>query len=252
MIGENDRLIPISAEVDSARTHVLLEFTGFRCVNCPTAAETAHELQSIYGERLIVVSLHPASNPFTQGKYDYTCSAADSVYQFMGGMATTPFPAGNIDIAKVSGNYFIDPAEWGGQLLTAMADTVCPSLSAEAEIDTITRLITVTTYAYADSTLDAQLAIWVTEDSIHGMQAMPDGTANTDYIHRHVLRTTAFDSPWGTAIRLENMVAPRHTTFTLPGNCNAAQCHIVALLLDINDYHILQAYETTLDTGSHP
>ena len=38
VIQESDRLIPFERETGGARKHVLIEFTGFRCVNCPDAA----------------------------------------------------------------------------------------------------------------------------------------------------------------------------------------------------------------------
>ena len=98
LIKEEDRLIPLpQPEKASARTHVLIEFTGFKCVNCPTAAELAHELQQLYDTQLIVVAMHPAANPFTQGvaKYDYTCPAADSCYRLCGGDASTCHAGGD-------------------------------------------------------------------------------------------------------------------------------------------------------------
>lgn len=251
VIKEQDRFIPVPVEVNSGRTHILLEFTGFRCVNCPTAAQDAQTLKDLYGEQLVVVALHPASNPFTQGKYDYTCPAADSVYRFMGGAETTPFPIGNIDFCRTHHDYLLDPAEWAAQLHTVMADTVGPFLSAEATMDGATSVITVTTYTSAEQPVNARLAIWLVEDSVHGVQAMPDGTVNMDYIHRHMLRTTAFNSPWGAPITLGSTIAPRHTSLTLPEGCIAKQCKIVALLLN-NDYQLLQAYETHLDYGAHP
>ena len=167
VIKEEDRLIPVEQEESGSRTHVLLEFTGFRCVNCPKAAETAQTLHELYGERLIVVALHPASNPFTQGKYDYTCPAADSIYQYMGGTASTPFPTGNIDMTATDGSYFCDPEEWPTALSRAMADTIVPSLA------------------------EAKKSYWLVEDSVLGAQAMPDGSVNMEYYHRHVLRAVS-------------------------------------------------------------
>ena len=61
VIGENERLIAIEQPVVAERSHVLIEFTGFRCVNCPKAAATAEQLRQTYGERLITVAMHPAS-----------------------------------------------------------------------------------------------------------------------------------------------------------------------------------------------
>ena len=250
VIKEEDRLIPVPVDVSSGRKHVLLEFTGFRCVNCPTAAAQAQSLLSLYGEGLIVISLHPASNPFTQGLYDYTCPAADTIYRYLGGNASTPFPTGNIDLVKSNGNCFFDPAEWGGLLRTAMNDSTAPSLSIEAKIDTLTRQMDATATIIAGEGVEMRLAVWVTEDSIRGVQAMPDGSVNTQYIHRHMLRTHAFDSPWGEKIQMSKKVAQQKVHFTLPEGCNPGQCRVIALLLDNNDKHILQAYETNPDDGS--
>lgn len=206
IIDEADRLIPVETMSEGERTHVLLEFTGFRCVNCPSAVETAQSLQSLYGERLIVVALHPASNPFTQGKYDYTCPAADSIYQYMGGSSSTPFPTGNIDMKQVDGRCFFAPPEWPAQLTKAIEEE-------SKEEQAIFR----TSY-------------WLVEDSVLGVQAMPDGTIDMNYYHRHVLRAVS-----------------EEPNITIPDGCNTAHCTIVKLILDTKDNHILNAYETKLD-----
>lgn len=247
VIKEEERLIPVPVSEGGARTHVLVEFTGFLCVNCPKAAETAEALQNLYGSALIVVSLHPASNPFTQGLYDYTCPEADSVYQFMNGDATTPFPIGNIDFTAVDGRYLRDQAEWSFQLSRAMQDTLCPYLSVTAAADSVTREVHIETFLGHSHAREARLAIWLVEDSVHGAQLMPDGTASYDYIHRHMLRTTLNNHPFGTPITLNQSIVRQASTLHVPHTCNITNCRIIALLLDNNDYHILQAHETTLD-----
>ena len=163
VIHEADRLIPVPLPVSGDRRHVLLEFTGFRCVNCPAAAEKAAALKALYGDNLILVSLHPASNPFTQGLYDYTCPEADSIYRFMGGTAQTSFPTGNIDMKPTENGYLIDPVEWGARLNTAMADTLW------------------------DPNTPHEISYWLVEDSVLGAQLMPQGIDSL-YYHRHVLR----------------------------------------------------------------
>jgi len=244
VIPENERLIPTEADPYGNRVHVLLEFTGFRCVNCPTAAETARTLQGIYGDKLLVVSLHPATNPFTQGAFDYTCPAADSVYLFMGGTASTPFPVGNIDLAPRNKRWFLDDDEWPAAVDEAMRDSVCPYLYVQAEADTIEHDISI--YAscdyYFSAARDALLALWLVEDSIKGAQAMPDGSANMEYYHRHVLRAVADDKPFGSPTSPDLM----RFYMPIPAACNPDKCTVVGLLLDKNDYHILQAYETKL------
>lgn len=248
VIREEDRLIPIPVE----GRHVLIEYTGFRCVNCPTASETAQALAGLYGGQLIVVAMHPASNPFTRGAYDYTCPAADSVYQLMGGTATTPFPCGNIDLAKTDGDYLLDPLEWAGALTRRGAATHAPYLHAIATADTVTGRMEVACTTFSDSLTDCRLAIWLVEDSVDGVQAMPDGTVNMHYMHRHMLRGAADNQPFGTPVKLTRTAEVTTRNVQLPDGCNPAHCRIVALLLDNNDYHLLQAYETTVYFIANP
>ena len=210
VIRENERLIPYDEASGTTRTHLLIEFTGFRCVNCPPAAATAQQLREQYGEQLLVVSLHPASNPFTQGKYDYTCPAADSIYRLMGGEASTPFPTGNINMAKYKDTYFIDPAEWATALLQEMRNTVGTT-----------------------SLADAKVSYWLVEDSVKGVQAMPDNTVNTEYYHRHVLRDIADEEH-----------------FEIQAGWDSRHLSVLKILSAPNDNHILQVYEKKMDFSS--
>ena len=199
VIPESEQLIPVQIPDTSAHRHVLLEFTGFRCVNCPAAAETAANLQHLYGDKLIVIALHPASNPFTQGAYDYTCPEADSIYQFLGGLPTTSFPTGSIDMRLFDDSYFVSPADWATKL---------------------------NTLHHTPSTIH-HTSYWLVEDSICGPQAMPDGTVNMQYYHRHVLRAIA------------------QQPFTaLPTQYDPAHCSVVTVYSD-SDKQIIDAYETS-------
>ena len=205
VIPESEQLIPVQIPDTSAHRHVLLEFTGFRCVNCPAAAETAANLKHLYGDKLIVIALHPASNPFTQGAYDYTCPEADSIYQLLGGLPTTSFPTGSIDMRRFDDSYFIAPADWATKLQQI-------------------------TNQKSPLTFTTDTSYWLVEDSVLGVQAMPDGTVNTAYYHRHVLRTIA------------------QQPFTeLPTKYDPAHCSVVTIYSD-QDKQIIDAYETSWTT----
>lgn len=195
----------------SERCHVLIEFTGFRCVNCPMAAELAQSLHEQYGEQLIVVSMHPASNPFTQGKYDYTCPAADSIYRWMGGDASTPFPAGNLDLQRYKGEWFVNMSQWPTMVYEAMSKKEEPVSG------------------------DMHTAYWLVEDSVLGVQAMPDGSVNDHYYHRHVLRGAWEDE----------------ASIVVPDGCRYEHLTVLKLYFDPTDNHIVNAYETTFDSGTH-
>ena len=210
LIPDEERYKPVDSRTGT-RCHVLLEFTGFRCVNCPAASELAQRLQQTYEGQLYVVALHPASNPFTQGKYDYTCPAADSIYQWMGGDASTPFPAGNIDMMPYEGEWFANTNQWPTMVYEAMQETEIPNPD------------------------QLKTSYWLVEDSVLGVQAMPDGTVNDHYYHRHVLRG----------------VWDEEAAIVVPEGCRREYLSVLKLYLDTKDKHIVQAYETTLDPSTH-
>ena len=220
-------------------------------MNCPTAAQTAQDLQRIYGDKLVVVAMHPASNPFTQGAFDYTCPEADICYKHMGGNASTPFPTGNIDLAQGDGEWFFDPIEWATCLLQNDDDLFCPALKAQATVDTLTRKVHFTISAVAFDHTEARLAIWLTEDSVMGAQAMPDGSVETAYYHRHMLRGAVQGKPFGWDVEISFTPQRFIADYTLPDQWNIHHCHAVVLLLDRDNYKVLQTYETKLD-GSSP
>ena len=213
--------------ITSARTNVLIEFTGFRCVNCPTASETAQGLLGMYGEQLIVVAMHPASNPFTQGKYDYTCPESDVYYAQCGGTAQTPFPTGSINLEPYEGAYFINPTDWAGCLNRLIQDSVHVTVSELDVTMDMSRKIQINSSLKGDSA-DIQKVYWLVEDSICGMQAMPDGSANKEYYHRHVFRGIV-DSD----------------AYLLPEEYDASHCSLVAVLMD-KEQHIINAKQTKI------
>ena len=247
VIGESERLVPVPVPVDSTeRAHVLIEFTGFRCVNCPKASAEAEELKQTYGERLIVVAMHPASNPFTQGaaKYDYTCEEADVYYRYMGGNATTPFPTGNINIVDYEEGYLNDYPTWATLLAQQMSQPTQVHLNVLAVLESSMNIVTVTTTASADKKQDYRLVTWLIEDSIQGAQAMPDGTVNREYYHRHVLRMATGD-PWGENRTIPFTPIAVTTTMTLPDGCDMQHCSIVVAALDDKN-RIINARQTTI------
>lgn len=232
LIKEEDRLIPLpQPEKSAARTHVLIEYTGFLCVNCPTASETAQDLLQVYDSQLIVVAMHPASSPFTQGAtlYDYTCPAADVYFQFCGGDAQTPFPKGNIDLQAVDNNYLLDPSLWAAQLYRVSNDSTSVMLDLKAEMEPTSRKVTISSTLHADSVGALRVSYWLVEDSIQGAQRMPDGSSNLHYYHRHMLRAEYTDT----------------TPFALPDAYAAEHCTIVAIIQDAQQ-RIIQAKQTKL------
>ena len=258
VIGPEDRDKVIFTPTDPSavkRTSLLIEYSGWRCMNCPIAADAAHNLQEQYGEQLVVVVMHPESNPNTRygqnQAVNYTCPEADSIYMMMGGTNTTPFPTGNVNMLKdnVEG-YFCDYNKWGTQVSQAYANPKPVILSQEAYcIDTNVVFVAVDITNLDSLMMDATLQVWLTEDSVIGSQYQPDGKADKNYVHNHLLRASI--SPiLGKELSLE-----AHKTqqvvyeYTLLEKVKKENCNIVALV-SVNG-EVIQAHQTKITLNNN-
>ena len=217
------------------RTSLLIEYSGWQCVNCPTAAEEAHRLQELYGENLVVVVMHPESNPNTRHNnkpaLNYTCPEADSIYIKMGGTNTTPFPTGNVNMVKdATKGYFNEFDTWGTLVSQAYSTPKPVLLSTEAyTIDTNVIFVAADITNLDTQALEATLQVWLTEDSVMGSQKKPEGT-DKNYAHNHLMRASI--SPiWGEVLPIEaHMTQQMVYEYTLPEKVVKENCNIVAIV----------------------
>ena len=231
------------------RTSLLIEYSGWQCVNCPTAAEEAHRLKELYGEELVVVVMHPESNPNTRHNnkpaLNYTCPEADSIYIMMGGTNTTPFPTGNVNMVKdETKGYFNDYDKWATLVSQAYANPKPVLLSQEIDkIDTNMVFIAVDITNLDSVAIDATLQVWLTEDGVIGSQKKPEGT-DKEYAHNHLLRASI--SPiWGEKLLIDaSMTQQIVYEYTLPEKVKKENCNIVAVVSV--DGEVIQANQTSV------
>ena len=234
--GEREEVIFTPTDPSAVkRTSLLIEYSGWQCVNCPTAAEEAHRLQELYGENLVVVVMHPESNPNTRHNnkpaLNYTCPEADSIYIMMGGTNTTPFPTGNINMVKEpTKGYFTDYDKWGTLVSQAYSTPKPVLLSTEAyTIDTNVIFVAADITNLDTQAMEATLQVWLTEDSVMGSQKKPEGT-DKNYAHNHLMRASI--SPiWGEVLPIEaHMTQQMVYEYTLPEKVVKENCNIVAIV----------------------
>ena len=248
--GQHDKVIFTPADSTAIkRTSLLIEYSGWQCVNCPTAAEEAHRLKKLYGEELVIVVMHPESNPNTRHNnkpaLNYTCPEADSIYVMMGGTNTTPFPTGNVNMVKdPTKGYFNDYDKWGTLISQAYVNPKSVLLSLEADyIDTNVIFMAADITNMGTQHIDATLQVWLTEDSVMGSQKKPEGT-DKNYAHNHLMRASI--SPlWGDYLPIEAQMTQQIVyEYTLPDNVVKENCNIVALVTV--DGEVIQARELRL------
>ena len=235
--GERDEVIFTPTDPSAViRTSLLIEYSGWQCVNCPTAAEEAHHLKEQYGENLVVVVMHPESNPNTRHNnkpaLNFTCPEADSIYIMMGGTNTTPFPTGNVNMVKdETKGYFNDYDKWGTQVSQAYATPKPMLLALEVQGYTNSRDIwmAIDITNLDTKATDATLQVWVTEDSVIGSQKKPSGT-DKNYAHNHLMRAS-ITPIWGDKISMNaHMTQQVVYEYTLPEKVVKENCNIVALV----------------------
>jgi hypothetical protein len=248
--GQREEVIFTPADPSAVkRTSLLIEYSGWQCVNCPTAAEEAHYLKEQYGENLVVVVMHPESNPNTRHNnkpaLNYTCPEADSIYIMMGGTNTTPFPTGNVNMVKdATKGYFNDYDNWATLISQAYAAPKPVLLSQDATcIDTNLVSLEVVITNLDTLAIDATLQVWLTEDSVIGSQKKPEGT-DKNYAHNHLMRAS-ITPIWGEKLPIEAHLTQQVVyEYTLPDKVVKENCNIVALV-SLNG-EVVQACETKI------
>lgn len=249
--GEREEVIFTPTAPDAVkRISLLIEYSGWQCVNCPTAAEEAHRLKELYGEDLVVVVMHPESNPNTRHNnkpaLNYTCPEADSIYIMMGGTNTTPFPTGNVNMVQdVSKGYFQDFAKWGTLVSQAYASPKPILLSQEVRGSADSRDIWMAMEITNLDTkaIEATLQVWLTEDSVMGSQKKPEGT-DKNYAHNHLMRAS-ITPIWGEVLPIDaHMTQQVVYEYTLPDKVVKENCNIVAIV-SVNG-EVIQAKETRI------
>ena len=250
--GEREEVIFTPTDPSAVvRSSLLIEYSGWQCVNCPTAAEEAHRLQELYGENLVVVVMHPESNPNTRHNnkpaLNYTCLEADSIYIMMGGTNTTPFPTGSINMVKEPAKgYFFDYDQWATLVSQAYATPKPMLLSVEAKGYANSRDIwmAVDMSNLDTKAVEATLQVWLTEDSVIGSQKKPEGT-DKEYAHNHLMRAS-ITPIWGEKLPIEAHMTHQVTyDYTLPEKVVKENCNIVAIV-SMNG-EVVQAKETRIN-----
>lgn len=238
------------------RNFLLEEFTGHTCPNCPQGAKVAQQLKQLYGERLIIISIHyadfaePGSTPFN---YDFRSSTGNEIGDFF---LPSEFPSGMISRTgwtTMQNNAVISKDAWGPRIGTIKDLEPLVLIKLTKTYDTLTRTLDVTLEcdALTDFSGTYKIAAYITEDSIvHAQKTLndPEYPDNIiyDYVHRHVLRGS-MNGTWGDTLVSGNVVKGqefvKNYSSVINSAWNAKQCYMVVFVYDIENYEIMQVEE---------
>ena len=245
-IAEDERLIydPIMSDVNmddnkddeqpklTKRVVLLEDFTGQRCLNCPTATNVIEQLQKACGDALVAVAIHGGDQAmFSNAKIiGLRTEMADEYYNYWK-LQYKP-------VGLINRHSPIKPEFWAAAVKEELAKHAPLRLDGSAVLADNDINIQIKAEG-TDGTVTGKLQVWLLEDGIKTLQLMPDGTANQEYIHNHVFRT-AVNGIWGEDISVEEgKTVERTMTQALEPNWDTEQLSIVAFVY--NDDGVQQA-----------
>lgn len=233
-IDEGDRLIYVKpAEV--GRAILIEDFTGQKCINCPTGTEIINGIVDTYGEdNVIAVGVHSgplgfAGNSKTVGLMTDTGNEYYTHWDKENKMGQ-PWVIFN---RKTSPDSHYN--NWAAMVGTIISEKANLSVKIANAYDAATRTLTTTVGADGvNGTVNGKLQVWIVEDGVKALQMMPDGKSNKEYIHNHVFRA-AVNGTWGEDVTVkEGETTTMKYSYKLPEAWNADNIAVVAFVYNDN------------------
>lgn len=223
------------------KTVLVKDFTGARCVNCPEAAEYAHELQHQLGEdRVFILSVHAGFLAQPVGQFPNFLTEEGTTWYG----ENSSNPLFSVDhVALTDGNTL-----YVEQIDTPVNDALEEPQTFDVfmvnNYDESTRQLYVESDVVATSDVVGQLYVTVclVEDSIVGWQTVPGGI-DKEYVFRNVFRGTLNGADGDVFNNGQTYVNDEYIykyTVELDSTYNADQCYTMTYVYDKTDGKILQ------------
>ncbi len=253
--------VPFDASLSLQRRNVLIEdFTGVRCVNCPSAHEVAANIVKSYPSgRIVVVAEHDSAGlltlPYSFGSYDFRTKAAYDIVQAVGPISAKPIGSVNRKLFLGETTRTVARQKWAGYTTQEYADSVSTvQMKMEHSYNDAARTLSLGVILQYTQSITSMLNLSVMliesgmkEPQLGGPKGGPSGI-DTFYVHRHVLRTMLTPSLGRVIVGNKT---PGHATkylfsdFTIPSSWNVDSTSIVAFVTAGTD-SVLQVVETPL------
>ncbi|MBL7813985.1 MAG: Omp28-related outer membrane protein [Saprospiraceae bacterium] len=203
------------------------EFTGVRCVNCPAGAAELENLKSIYGDRLLVVSIHTGdfAPPYSDSKYDFRTAEGAALESWLG--VPLGYPTAVVNRKKFAGQQSLQvtKANWAGLIAAESQAPSVLNLAIDKKYAKDSRELTVSVTLAPTEKLpdDMRLTVLLTENDVLDAQETPQGK-KSDYKHKHILRRIVSGDAKGTD--LKGLLTWSSNT-KIPNNWVAENCYLV-------------------------
>ena len=223
------------------KTVLIKDFTGVRCVNCPEAAEAAHELQHKLGEdRVFILSVHAGFLATAVGQFpDFTTPEGTAWYN---GNSANPLFA--VDHVALTDGNTLNVEQIDIPVSEALSEPQLFDISISNTFDETSRRLNVENRFIPQSDGEGQYyaTVCLVEDSIVGRQVVPGGV-DTAYVFRNVFRGTLNGADGELVSEGSFYVEDSFTTtcgVEMDATYNADQCYVMTYIYDKADGKIMQ------------
>ena len=243
--------IPFDTIPPQDKRILLEEFSGVRCIGCPTGSIEIENMLSNYGDQLIAVSIHATglANPYPENQYDFRTEEGTDLVNFLGLPDGLPSAVFNRKLFPGEADLqFVSIASWSGRVGTEIGDTADISMELENTYDSSERTLNVKVNGYVQEDIneEVRLTIMITESDIVDAQLTYESSPDRDldYVHNHVFRKTL--TPYDGEVLAEFMPAyeafEKRYSFTLPQDWIPENCEVIAFThLSENSKEVIQA-----------
>ena len=224
-----------------SKTVLIKDFTGARCVNCPEAAEYAHELQHRLGaDRIFILSVHAGFLAQPMGQFpDFLTEEGTIWYN-----NHDSNPLFTVDHVALTDGNTLNVEQIDIPVSDALAETQLFEVNINNTYDESTRRLSVENRFTPTGDGDGKYyaTVCLVEDSIVGWQTVPGGV-DKEYVFRNVFRGT-LNGADGELVSngpyYVNDSFSKTYSIELDSTYNADQCYILTYIYDKADSKILQ------------
>lgn len=240
-LNPDDTLFFVDSVYVQVKQTLLEDFTGHKCVNCPSAAKELHEMLIQFEPRLVSYTVHAgnfatpdASGPFVT---DLRSPLSERLFTDFGIFAN---PIGLIDRIEYNGLRQIFTTNWNTVVTQQLQSQNLAYLKLKNTYFPKLNIVVIDVDAEFPVALDGQynLVIYIVEDKIVSPQLNNDPTIGPDTLfnfeHHNVLRA-AVNAAYGDAINPSGNISQGQTfskryTYEINADWVTSNCKIIAYI----------------------
>ena len=244
---------------NTLRNALIEDYTGHTCNNCPTAAVTAHDLESANPSRVFAVGIHAGPGGMTGFQnfdpeaikfYTNHTNADGLAYgvEFQNGYNFFGNPQGTVNRAISANKMFDLHGTWNNRVQDILNDSDLKfNIQSEFNYYETTNggYLHIEVEKLTAESIETNLVVYVVKNEEVDWQKMPDNSDNPDYVHENKHLGSIDNQAWGrplyTGALGANEKILQNYSYGIPEGLEIDNMHFIIYVYDVDTKEILQA-----------